>query len=183
YWADGRPRRFSNDAIGLWQSRCFLRGGATCTTCHVDPHEPDVDRNAQLASTHNALCTRCHQAIGSGVGAHTRHSAGSAGSRCVECHMPRTVISIRSTMRDHTISVPAPENTVAFGIPNACNECHADKTATWAVAAMKNWWPEERRGRLIARANAFSAARAGKPAALDGLIAIASDDCQGPLVQ
>ena len=24
YWADGRPRRFSNDAIGLWQSRCFL---------------------------------------------------------------------------------------------------------------------------------------------------------------
>ena len=24
YWADGRPRRFSNDAIGFWQSRCFL---------------------------------------------------------------------------------------------------------------------------------------------------------------
>jgi hypothetical protein len=22
YWADGRPRRFSNDAIGLWQSQC-----------------------------------------------------------------------------------------------------------------------------------------------------------------
>src|SRR5471030_2400446 len=33
YWADGRPRRFSNDAMGLWQSECFLRGGATCTTC------------------------------------------------------------------------------------------------------------------------------------------------------
>ena len=27
YWADGRPRRFSNDAIGLWQSRCFVQGG------------------------------------------------------------------------------------------------------------------------------------------------------------
>ena len=24
YWADGRPRRFSNDAIGFWQSRCYL---------------------------------------------------------------------------------------------------------------------------------------------------------------
>jgi hypothetical protein len=48
YWADGRPRRFSNDAVGLWQSACFLRGGATCTSCHNDPHQPDVDRDAAL---------------------------------------------------------------------------------------------------------------------------------------
>src|SRR5205823_5920765 len=49
YWPDGRPRRFAMDAIGLWQSQCFLRGGAACTSCHNDPHEPDVDRNPQLA--------------------------------------------------------------------------------------------------------------------------------------
>ena len=30
-------------------------------------------------------------------------SAGSAGSSCVACHMPRTVISLRSRMPDHTI--------------------------------------------------------------------------------
>ena len=71
YWPDGRPRRFSNDAIGLWQSECFLRGGATCTSCHRDPHEPDVDRNPQLASSNNALCTGCHQQIGTRLdGAH-----------------------------------------------------------------------------------------------------------------
>ena len=183
YWQDGRPRRFSNDALGLWQSECFLRGGATCTSCHQDPHLPDVDRNAQLAPNNNALCTKCHQDLGTQLTAHTRHLADSAGSSCVECHMPKTVISIKSTMRDHTMSLPAPENTVAFGIPNACTECHADKPATWAVGALERWWPRGRRAKLVNRAETFTAARAGRPEALDRLIAIAADDQQGPLVQ
>ena len=183
YWADGRPRRFSNDAIGLWQSQCFLRGRATCTTCHNDPHEPDIDRNPQLASANNALCTQCHQDIGTRLTAHTRHRAEGAGSSCVECHMPKTVISIKSTMRDHTVSLPAPENTVTFGIPNACTECHADKKAAWAVDILAKWWPQGRRAKLVARAEAFTAGRARRPEALDRLIAIAKDDREGPLIR
>jgi predicted CXXCH cytochrome family protein len=183
YWADGRPRRFSNDAIGLWQSECFLRGGATCTSCHRDPHVPDVDRNAQLAPRNNALCTQCHQDLAGTLMAHTRHRADSAGSSCVECHMPKIVVSIKSSMRDHTIGLPAPENTVAFGIPNACTECHKDKPAAWAVGTLEKWWPRGRRAKLVERADAFTAARATRPEALDRLIAIAGDDNQGPLVQ
>jgi predicted CXXCH cytochrome family protein len=183
YWPDGRPRRFSNDAIGLWQSECFLRGGATCTSCHRDAHVPDVDRNRQLASTSNALCTGCHQNLATNLMAHTRHRPDSAGSSCVECHMPKTVMSIKSTMRDHTISLPAPENTVAFGIPNACTECHADRKAPWAVETVEKWWPQGRRSKQVARAEAFTAARASRPEALDRLIAIAADDRQGPLMQ
>jgi len=183
YWPDGRPRRFSNDAIGLWQSECFLRGGATCTSCHRDPHLPDIDRNAQLEPTNNALCASCHRNIVTQLTAHTRHRADSAGSSCVECHMPKTVISIKATMRDHTMSVPAPENTVAFGIPNACTECHRDKKASWAVDTVEKWWPHGRRARLIARAEAFTAARASRPEALNRLIAIAADERQGPLIQ
>ena len=183
YWPDGRPRRFSNDAIGLWQSECFLRGGATCTSCHKDPHEPDIDRNPQLTAGNNALCTGCHQEIGTRLSAHTRHGADSAGSSCVECHMPRTVISIKATMRDHTISLPAPENTVAFGIPNACTECHADKKAAWAVDVLGKWWPRGRRTKLVKQAEAFTAARANRPEALEGLIALAADETVGPLVQ
>jgi len=184
YWADGRPRRFSNDAIGLWQSACFLRGGATCVTCHTDPHLPDVDRNPQLGpGTSNGLCTKCHQAIGSRLTAHTRHEAASRGSACVECHMPKTVVSIKSTMRDHTMSVPAPENTVRFNIPNACTECHSDKPASWAVDALKIWWPEGRRSRLVAQAEAFSAARAGRADAIERLIAIGDDDRYPPLTR
>jgi predicted CXXCH cytochrome family protein len=183
YWADGRPRRFSNDAIGLWQSECFLRGGATCTSCHRDTHLPDVDRNTQLAPSSNALCTQCHTELAAAPATHTRHRADSAGSSCVECHMPKTVISIKSTMRDHTIGLPAPENTVAFGIPNACSECHQDKKAAWAVEAIARLWPEGRRLKWIDRARTFSAARAKRPEALDRLIAIAGDERQGPLMR
>jgi predicted CXXCH cytochrome family protein len=183
YWADGRPRRFSNDALGLWQSQCFLRGGATCTTCHVDPHLPDVDRNAQLAPGNTALCTACHQQIGANMSAHTRHQPGSAGSSCVECHMPTTVVSIKATMRDHTIGVPTPENTVRHGIPNACTECHADRRPEWAVDALARWWPDGRRQKLVAQAAAFAAARAGQSDAVGALVAIAADGTRAPLIR
>jgi predicted CXXCH cytochrome family protein len=183
YWPDGRPRRFSNDAIGLWQSACFLRGQATCTTCHLDPHEPNIESNPQLAVANNSLCTRCHQAIASDLQGHTRHSTTSAGSSCVECHMPKTVISLNATMRDHTIGVPAPENTVAFGIPNACTVCHADRTASWAVGVLNEWWPAGRRLKLVQRAQAFAAARRASPTALDPLLAIADDASASPLIR
>lgn len=184
YWADGRPRRFSNDAIGLWQSACFLRGGVTCTTCHTNPHLPNIERNPQLAGTaSDALCTGCHQPIASKLAEHTRHPASSSGSRCVECHMPKTVVSIKATMRDHTMSVPAPENTVKFGIPNACTECHRDKPASWAVSVLRSWWPDGRRQRLIAQAEAFTAARASRTEAIDPLIAIAESDAYPPLIR
>ena len=182
YWADGRPRRFSNDAIGLWQSRCFLKGGATCTTCH-DAHLPDVDRHPELAASNNALCTSCHAPIASALAEHTRHQPASAGSSCVECHMPRTVLSIKAKIRDHSISLPAPENTVSFGIPNACTECHATRSASWAVEVLAKWWPEGRRARVVERAAAFTAARSSKPEALPRLLAIAGDADQGPLMQ
>jgi tetratricopeptide (TPR) repeat protein len=97
--------------------------------------------------------------------------------------MPKTVISIKATMRDHTIGLPAPENTVAFGIPNACSECHKDKPAAWAVRAVEQWWPDGKRAKLVKRAAAFTAGRTGRPEALDRLIAIAGDDAQGPLIQ
>jgi hypothetical protein len=183
YWPDGRPRRFSNDAIGLWQSRCFLEGKATCTTCHQDPHEPDIDRNPALARTSNATCASCHAQIVAAGTRHTRHAAGSAASACVSCHMPRTVISLRARMPDHTISVPVPENTVSHSIPNACNECHQDRDAAWAAGRLAEWFPEGRRRRLIIRADTFAAARKGEPASLAGLIRIATDETEAPVVR
>ncbi len=183
YWPDGRPRRFSNDAIGFWQSGCYVSGGASCTTCHTDPHEPNIDRNPQLLASSNDLCARCHAPIVKDVTRHTRHSAASAGSACVACHMPPTVISLRSRMPDHTISVPAPENTIRHGIPNACSECHQDKDAAWAVKTLEQWYPRGRRQRLVERADAFSAARRRDITAVDPLIAVATDRRQPPIVR
>lgn len=181
YWADGRTRRFSNDAFGLWQSECFLKGKATCITCHVTPHNTNVDVNPQLET--NGICVRCHSDIGKNVAAHTHHLASSAGSSCVECHMPRTVLSIKAKIRDHSMSIPVPENTLNHGVPNACNECHKDKDAKWALAAMNQWYSPKSRQKLIARADAFAAAKAGDRNSIDKLIAILEEPSQGTLVR
>ena len=42
YWPDGRPRWFANEAFGWWQSECFLKGRATCLTCHSHPHNMGI---------------------------------------------------------------------------------------------------------------------------------------------
>ena len=105
YWPDGRTRRFSNDAFGLWQSECYLKGGVTCTACHTAAHETEIERNPQLRPDANALCTRCHEGVGKTLTAHTHHAERSTGSSCVECHMPRTVQSIKAEIRDHSMSV------------------------------------------------------------------------------
>ena len=98
--------------------------------------------------------------------------------------MPKTVVSIKATMRDHTMSVPAPENTVAFGIPNACTECHTDRKPAWAVErARASGGRDGRRAKLVERAEAFTAARAKRPEALDRLIAIAADESDRPLIR
>jgi predicted CXXCH cytochrome family protein len=183
YWADGRTRRFSNDAFGLWQSECFLKGGATCLDCHAVPHNTDIDRNPQLRPDTNALCTRCHAKIGAGVSAHTHHPQGSRGSSCIECHMPRTVYSIKAEIRDHSMTVPAPENTIRHNIPNACNLCHKDKDAAWTLRVMNDWYTADRRQKLIRRADAFSEAKAGDAQAVPKLLAILADPAEGPLVR
>ena len=183
YWADGRTRRFSNDAFGLWQSLCFLKGGATCVTCHVRPHNTNIDINPQLKPSNNALCTQYHQAIGDDITAHTHHAPASAGSSCVECHMPRTVLSIKARIRDHSMSIPVPENTIRHGIPNACNLCHANKDAQWALRQMNAWYGDKSRQKLIRRADAFAEARNANPVAIPALLQILSDPSGGPLIR
>lgn len=183
YWPDGRPRWFSNEAMGLWQSQCFLKGGATCVTCHSKPHAMDVDQNPRLRPQNNALCTQCHNAIGTNITKHTHHSLQSLGSSCVECHMPATVLSLNTRMRDHSLSIPVPENTVRHGIPNACNICHRDNSPTWAERQISAWYGDKGRQSLRVRAAAFSAARQGDSSAITGLLRILSDSSQGDIVR
>jgi hypothetical protein len=183
YWADGRTRRFSNDAYGLWQSECFLKGGATCVACHSSVHEVEIEKNPQLRPTANALCTRCHVQIGEKISAHTHHAAGSTGSSCVECHMPRTVFSIKAEIRDHSMSIPVPENTIRHGIPNACNLCHKNRDANWSSKQMDTWYGDRSRQKLIRRADSFALAAKGDPRAIEPLLAILAEPGEGPLVR
>lgn len=183
WWPNGRPRRFSNEGLAFWESQCFVKGKATCFMCHTDVHEPNIERNPQLAQKQDASCTGCHREIAASGPAHTHHASNAKDVSCVSCHMPRTVISLRHRMPDHTISVPAPENTRRFGIPNACNECHKDKDATWSEAKLADWFPNGRRRALVEDAEAFTRGAAKDPTALELLVRIAGDTSRAPLIR
>ena len=68
------------------------------------------------------------------ISAHTHHRAESSGSRCYNCHMPRTTFGLLHAMRSHQVSVPTVKESLDHGRPNACNLCHLDKTLAWSVA-------------------------------------------------
>ena len=187
YFADGRPRRFSNDALGLWQSECFLQGGVTCVNCHSEAHNTDIDKNPQLRADRNELCTGCHANLvrnnEPALAKHTRHAPGSAGRSCIECHMPAVLTSIKAQIRDHSISIPVPENTVRHGIPNACNNCHKDRDPVWASKQIAAWYGEHSGEKLIRRAQAFSMARKGDPGSISLLMAILANPKEGPVAR
>ncbi len=188
WYPDGSTRRFSADALGLWLSRCFLEGGVTCVDCHTDPHDTEIEKNAAIRPESAATCARCHEAVARDVQAHTRHSEASAGSSCVECHMPRNVVSIKAKIRDHGIGLPAPENTERHGIPNACNNCHEDRTPAWAAETIDRWYQgaRARRQKLLNRADLFTRARARAPNdedVVDGLVALAANESEPPLIR
>ena len=47
---------------------------------------------------------------------------------------------------DHSFRIPRPDLSVKLGTPNACNDCHADKSAQWAADAIGSWHGPERKG-------------------------------------
>jgi hypothetical protein len=56
--------------------------------------------------------------------------------------MPKIVYGIMAAHRTHDITNPRPEETVRFGKPNACNQCHLDWSANRAIAATRRLWPD-----------------------------------------
>jgi hypothetical protein len=104
--------------------------GVTCINCH-NPHtlQPTAKDN-----TGNQLCMNCHS-FGSLIGphqkdiqAHTHHKAESEGSKCVECHMPKTGKHTGKsplTVRSHLFGFTTPKETQKYGMPNETNACFA----------------------------------------------------------
>ena len=147
FWRDGSPRLSAFEYQGLLRSKCHSSGQSgnriTCISCHSmhggDPKGMITDRNRS-----NASCTECHPKLASPADlvAHTKHSAGSAGSSCYECHMPKITFGVMEVHRSHDISIPRPGDTVAFGKPNACNQCHLDKSVNWAIRETSRLWPK-----------------------------------------
>jgi tetratricopeptide (TPR) repeat protein len=58
--------------------------------------------------------------------------------------MPRVATGVLDTFPDHTLDVPNPPNTIAHGVPNACNVCHKDRSPDAMQQAIDAWWPNAR---------------------------------------
>ncbi len=132
YHADGQIL----DEVYVWgsflQSRMYA-AGVVCSDCH-EPHA------LQLPDNPDRSCLGCHRADRFAVPDHHHHGLESVGSSCVGCHMlARTYMGV-DVRHDHSFRVPRPDLTAAMGTPNTCTDCHADRSAGWAAAAVERWY-------------------------------------------
>lgn len=138
YYADGQILEEDYEWGSFIQSKMY-RNGVTCSDCH-DPH------TAKLRSENlNAVCERCHLAAKFGSEQHHHHKADTAGALCVNCHMPTRTYMVVDVRRDHSFRVPRPDFSVAYGTPNACTQCHKDKSDKWAAEVVTKWYGPNRR--------------------------------------
>jgi len=186
FFADGRPSSSSFEYQAVLQSRCYLRGGATCITCHTAPHAKRVANELPPAgagiSADDATCHDCHAAIFGAGQQHTHHKARAAQS-CVACHMPPVVTGVLDHFADHTLDVPNPRNTIEHGVPNACNVCHATAAPESMQAALTALWPAAaaRQARRSLLADAIDEKTSSR--SMPALIAVLEDRAETPTLR
>jgi predicted CXXCH cytochrome family protein len=142
HFPDGTAHKNRMQGNDFISSLMYARG-VTCSNCH-DPH--GTDNPGMVREAGNGLCLGCHGPNtqngphAATIEQHTHHAAGSAGSECIACHMPKVAETLGDVkVRSHTFRFVWPTQTDALKIPNACNLCHADKTTAWATAALRSW--------------------------------------------
>jgi hypothetical protein len=83
----------------------------------------------KLRAEGNALCTRCHAAASVRfAGAPSPPYEGSKGAQCVTCHMPTQNYMVIHARQDHSLRIPRPDLSLTLGSPNACTQCHTDRS-------------------------------------------------------
>ncbi len=174
YHADGQMQDEVYNYGSFVQSRMHA-AGVTCSDCH-DPH------SLKLRAEGNALCAQCHMPSTFDVTRHHGHRPGTPGASCVACHMPAATYMVVDRRHDHGFRVPRPDLTASTGAPDACTQCHTDRTPAWAAEALDRWRTPRWRDRPQF-AETFAAARQGRAAAVPALGAIANDARQPGIVR
>jgi Flp pilus assembly protein TadD len=166
YYADGQIQDEVYEYASFLQSKMHA-AGVSCSDCH-DPHDLKVKGSA------DRVCAACHLTEKFESPKHHFHKASSTGASCVACHMPTRNYMVVHARHDHSLRVPQPDLSVSLGTPNACTQCHRDKSDRWAADAAAKWWGDRARkerhyGEIV------HAAREELPGAGDSLAGFVTD--------
>ena len=157
YYADGQILEEDYVFGSFTQSKMYMHD-VKCSDCH-DSH------SLKLKFEGNALCTQCHRAEEYDNYQHHFHKYANEkgepvtdkfgnkvpvgdGTLCKTCHMPGKYYMGIDYRRDHSLRIPRPDLSIKYGIPNACNDCHADKNYQWAENYIKKYFGEHKRTRF-----------------------------------
>ena len=151
FWPDGMIRVTGREYNGLIESPCYDHGDPerrlSCFSCHEMHSDLTGSRKEEWADDQlkegmrdNQACLQCHEDLARDLSAHTHHAEGSSGSSCYNCHMSHTTYGLLTSIRSHQISVPSVAADVATGRPNACNQCHLDRTLAWTNEQLEEWY-------------------------------------------
>jgi len=197
FYPDGQIWDEDYEVTPFLGSRMYHKG-VRCVDCH-DVH------TMQTRLPGNFLCLSCHgegstNAIPINPVTHSHHKVfgyddngvlvntdltqykpaqiAEKGGECVNCHMPQTVYMQRHWRHDHGFTIPDPLLTKQFGIPNACERCHADKGTDWNLEYVEKWYGTNMNRPYRQRAGITARARRGDAAARDGLLRMLKQDEQ-----
>ena len=138
YHADGQMRDEVYNYGSFKQSKMFA-AGVTCGDCH-EPHA------AKLRAFGDGVCLQCHASDKYAAATHHRHDGADPPLACASCHMAERTYMVVDRRHDHSFRVPRPDLSARLGTPNACNDCHGDKSAQWAASAIETWHGANRKG-------------------------------------
>lgn len=189
FYPDGQIWDEDYEVTAFMGSRMFHKG-VRCVDCH-DVH------TMKTRLPGNFLCLSCHGPGATNAPVinpvtHSRHKVfgydtngvlinadlnaykpgliKETGGECVNCHMPQTPYMQRHWRHDHGFTIPDPLLTKQFGIPNACNRCHQDKSTDWSLQHVEQWYGTNMNRPYRQRAQTVARARQGDPSARDPLL-------------
>ncbi|MCD4683556.1 MAG: tetratricopeptide repeat protein [Bacteroidales bacterium] len=189
YFSDGQILEEDYVFGSFTQSRMYMED-VKCNDCH-NVH------SGKLILNGNDLCLQCHRSdVYDTYNHHFHKYAGEAslmvvdefgkesnvgdGAQCINCHMPGRYYMGVDYRRDHSFRVPRPDLSDQLETPNACTQCHANQSNTWAAGYLKKWYGESANPHY---GIALAAGTHMLPGAFDKLLRLTTDDLYPVIVR
>lgn len=138
-FAAGMSTWNSTEYADAMRGSCYSK--LACIDCH-NPHRATGPKWQLTADQDDAVCIKCHDHLQPAAQRrqHTHHASGSAGARCMNCHMPRINEGLNDVVRTHMIYSPTRADMIEANHPNACNLCHTDRPIDWTLDNLQQWY-------------------------------------------